>query len=135
MRFYTLALYSAVITTSTFVDSVASTDHFKDALDDMERHYNGKDAEFDGAFYNDLVDCFNKFDDDILHKSQIASYKGFKDYWLTHKHNKDYLGNPDPWGQHSPFREYYERPHEKFGRYGILTCEPCNYVSNVAYYH
>ena len=53
------------------------------------------------------------------------------------------MGRPDPWGQSSPalegdlppFDEYYNRKNVSFGRYGILTYEPCNYVSNVAYYH
>jgi len=63
----------------------------------MERHYNGKDVYFDNNYYNEIVDCLNK-DDDILHKSQIATFKGIRDYWTTHKTNKDYHGNPDPWG-------------------------------------
>jgi hypothetical protein len=34
-----------------------------------------------------------------------------------------------------PFNEYYDRKNESIGRYNILTYEPCNYVSNLAYYH
>lgn len=53
------------------------------------------------------------------------------------------MGRPDAWGQSSPalvgnlppFDEYFKRPNVTFGRYGILTYEPCNYVSNIAYYH
>ena len=53
------------------------------------------------------------------------------------------MGRPDPWGQSSPglegglppFDEYYNRPNVSFGRYGIMTYEPCNYASNIAYYH
>ena len=67
----------------------------KDAFDDMQSHYDGKNAKFDPSFYHELVQCFNKYDDKLLRKSQIAAWKGFKDYWLTHETNKDYLGNPD----------------------------------------
>jgi len=70
MKICKLVLYSLVVITSKCANSVVDDrDHFKDALDDMERHFNGKNAEFDGEFYNGLVDCFNQHDDDILHKS------------------------------------------------------------------
>ena len=53
------------------------------------------------------------------------------------------MGRPDPWGQSSPalegdlppFDEYYSRANVSIGRYNILTYEPCNYPSNLAYYH
>ena len=53
----------------TFILGVAPRDHMKDALDDMQKHYDGKNAQFDPKFYHKLVQCFNKYDDEMLRKS------------------------------------------------------------------
>lgn len=53
------------------------------------------------------------------------------------------MGRSDLWGQtppgikgdKKPYDEYYYRPNVTMGRYHILTYEPCNYESNMAYYH
>lgn len=49
----------------------------------------------------------------------------------------DYWGQASPglYGMKKPFKEYYDRKNESIGRYDILTYEPCNYASNLAYYH
>jgi len=78
-----------------------------------------------------------------MYDSQIAIWKGIADYWKSNSTNEDWKGKSDYWGKTSPglygeklpFNEFYNRPNETIGRYGILTYEPCNYASNLAYYH
>lgn len=41
----------------------------KEALDDMMVHYDGPGAKFDGNFYRQLMECFDKYDDKIMRKS------------------------------------------------------------------
>ena len=55
------------------------------------------------------------------------------------------MGQPDHWGDCRPengwcdtmdYQEFSEnRKGETFGRENIIIFEPCNYVSNIAYYH
>lgn len=114
----------------------------KDALDDMSHFYHSDQVPFNQTFYDELVQCFNKFNDTSLYTSQVAAWKSIADFWLTNSTNLDYQGRNDHWGQSSPalhgdmppFNEFYNRPNVSFGRYGIMTYEPCNYVSNIAYY-
>jgi len=98
-------------------------------LDDMEQHFNGKDAKFSDYEFNKLLNCMNK-DDDILVKAQDSIWKkGFIDYY----HNGGRKG--DKWGNcGSNFIEWKwgSKKSSKFGEIDIY--EPCNYVSNVAYY-
>ena len=132
-------------TVSTGVAKATSDqrDDMKDALDDMEEYFNGKGAKYDQKYYDELVECLHKYDDTLLYESQMAAWRGIWQYWQTNATNKDYMGRPDYWGMSSPalegdlppFDEYFNRPNVSLGRYGILTYEPCNYASNVAYYH
>ena len=118
-------------------------DHMKDAFDGISFYNKGKGHPYNASFYHELVQCLHKFNDSSLYESQIAGWKGIADYWLTNQTNLDYMGRPDPWGKSppdllarfKPFDEFYNRPNVSYGRYHILTYEPCNYESNLAYYH
>ena len=113
-----------------------SLDDMKDALDDMSYYFNGKDVPFNQQYYDELVACMHKDNDAILYPSQMAAWRGIYQYWQTNATNKDYKGNPDYWGMHNPgWAEFSDRPNVTIGRYGILTYEPCNWASNLAYYH
>lgn len=67
-------------------------------------------------------------------------WKGMIDYWLSNGTDFDYKGHPDHWGQQviddprKGFIEYHQGKASKFGRYNMTIYEPCNYVSNIAYY-
>lgn len=118
-------------------------DHMKDAFDDMSYYHEGAGHPFNATFYHELVQCLHKFNDTTLYESQVAGWKGIADYWSTNTINKDYYGRPDRWGASSPalegdlppFEEFFNRPNVTIGRHNILTYEPCNYPSNIAFYH
>lgn len=65
----------------------------------------------------------------------MAAWKGISDYWETRHENLDWKGDPDPWFSRSPFQETYTRSNQFFGENNFVAMEPCNYVSNIAYYH
>lgn len=107
----------------------------------MQVHYDGKGSVFDEAFYQKLVKCYRKFDDYNLYDSQIKGWRKINRYWLTRNTNKSPKGGIDTWcgggdwkGGHG-FNEFRSRASESFGSDKMVVCEPCNYVSNVAYYH
>ena len=124
-------------------------DHMKDAMDDIAIYWEGKSATYNETYYEKLKGCFHQFNHLLtlkeanLFDSQVAAWKGIADYWKTNATNVDWKGRPDPWGASSPgldddkkpFNEYFDRPNVTIGRYNILTYEPCNYASNLAYYH
>lgn len=116
-------------------DKKGRRDFFKEALDDMEVKFNGPGHTYDQGTYDKIVQCFNKFNDTLLYDSQIAAWKGIADYWDTNQENVDYNGDPDPWRKGWKFYESTTRPDEFFRENNIKVMEPCNYVSNVAYYH
>jgi len=115
----------------------------KDAFDDVSSHFEGKGQVYNETYYQELKQCLQSFGTNETYIAQVAAWKGIADYWLSNATNKDWKGRPDPWGMTSPglngelppFNEYYDRKNETIGRYGILTYEPCNYASNLAYYH
>ena len=65
-------------------------------------------------------------------------------YWLSNGTNRDFMNVTDHWGQcakDSPFDQrcdvsgYKRSTPGLFGKDKMIIYEPCNYVSNVAYYH
>ena len=123
---------------------VASQPHdvsfLKNALDDMENHYvPGK--KFDRVYFEKLLKCFAKYDDELLIKSQNNAWKEIQSYFGTNGTSVDYMGKSDHWGECTPYVEntrcpvgpYQRNSSETFGQVEVI--EPCNYVSNIAYYH
>lgn len=105
-------------------------------LDEMEQQYNGADAKFSDYEYNRLIKCMGE-DDDLLVRAQENAWKvGFIDVAKNGGIDKDSNGNPDKWGHRSsgqPFLEGQDPANERmFG--DIRIYQPCNYVSNVAFY-
>lgn len=79
--------------------------------------------------------CFDDYDDVDLKHGQRAAWEGIWRYWTTNGTKHDYKGNPDYWNVccHN-WQEYADSPAgEYFNK--ELVYEPCNYASNVAYYH
>ena len=79
--------------------------------------------------------------------SQDGAWKGMGDYFLSNGTAKDYMGLPDTWGgciedapnTRCPVGNYKEwlanKDGKPFGDQDMTIFEPCNYASNVAYYH
>ena len=62
------------------------------------------------------------------------AWKGFIDYFNSNGTISDSRGYPDLWYcDKSPYEESVADVSHNIG--GIEICEPCNYISNVAYYH
>ena len=70
-----------------------------------------------------------------------------EDYYLSNGTDKDYMNQTDHWGGCVPetngtrcpvgdYKEFVNNPKGgAFGSHNITMMEPCNYASNVAYYH
>jgi len=61
-------------------------------------------------------------------------------YWKTRGNKNDYQQMDDSWGSAGPNDErnpvhYLKKEPKAFGKENMMIIEPCNYVSNVAYYH
>ena len=109
------------------VNKATDVSAIKRTLDDMQNYYTpGKN--FSTPYFQSLLKCMAK-DDDILIQAQNAGWT--KIYELaagtapnTHK---------DKWGS-NPKHHFIKHTQAKFGD-NVIIYEPCNYVSNVAYYH
>jgi len=70
-------------------------------------------------------------------------WKGFYGYWKSNGTKNDYRNMNDYWGEcRADFPNtncgnglYYRHNHELFGKEKVDIIEPCNYASNVAFYH
>jgi hypothetical protein len=114
-------------------------------LDDMQTHYKGDGAKYNRVFLDDLSECLVKWDDETLLISQNAAWAGIDSYWKSNGTDTDSRGLPDHWGECSMYDDerncnmdghmWLRHTPELFGPEKIIMYEPCNYVSNVAYYH
>lgn len=50
------------------------------------------ETQFNRTYYAELVQCFDKFNDTLLYKSQNMGWKGQIDYWLSNGTNSDSEG-------------------------------------------
>ena len=65
------------------------------------------------------------------------------DYYKSDGTQKDYMDQSDKWGgctprstdSRCPVGDYLEDTSVVWNKEGMIIYEPCNYVSNVAYYH
>ena len=68
-------------------------------------------------------------------------WKGMLDYWKSNGTDRDYQGRPDHWGQvlhdspRNAYIEYFQGKTAPIGKDHMIIYEPCNYASNIAYYH
>ena len=112
----------------------------KKMLDDMADHYE-KGAVYDPKYFETLKTCMSSFGDELLLDSQEAAWKGMTDYFLSNGTDRDYMNQTDHWGGCTPWtdfercpRSYMRNKSAEFGSDKMIIEEPCNYVSNVAYY-
>ena len=104
----------------------------------MKGHFNPGQG-FDQEFFDRLEKCFKKDGDNLLMPSQNNSWKGILDYW-DNNGKETYDGKRDVWDIINPGREgnnhkYIRSDPDTFGNIDMTVQEPCNYVSNVAFYH
>ena len=115
------------------------TDYMRTTLDGMQVFFDGENASFNVTYYAELQQCFNQWNDTLLEKSQNMAWKGQMLYYQTNGTDSDYQGLPDHWGQKiltsDTFLEYDEGKSAYMGPYNMYIYEPCNYASNIAYYH
>jgi hypothetical protein len=88
-----------------------------------------------------------KYNDTLLEKSQDSAWYGMDQYWKSNGTDNDYMNKTDHWGgcvpenpnSRCPVGDYMEFKANPaggiFGSSNVTIEEPCNYASNVAYYH
>ena len=92
----------------------------------MQQLMTGGSEYFDPAFLNSLKECWDETDPDLRGASNGA-WQGMIDYF-----DNDGYGS-DPWGSdRGSWHEYNPRTQDF---HNMIIYEPCNYASNMAYYH
>jgi len=103
----------------------------KNMLDAMVQLLTGDQSGFDPEFFGELVDCMQQYDINLM-SSQDAAWGGMIQY-------SDSDGTPeDRWGDcldTGHCHKYHEQNATVQEFHNITIYEPCNYASNVAYYH
>ena len=121
--------------------TAADTTNMKKMLDDMADFYKKGDV-YDPEYFEELTTCMAKYDDDLLIPSQDNAWKEMLAYFKSNGVDKDYMGKSDHWGGCTPYipdtrcpvGPYQRNTSHPFGVEKMTVYEPCNYVSNVAYY-
>merc|ERR1712168_1418968 len=108
-------------------------DELYNFLNGIQQFMTGQDHYVDDRLYNDLTACIKKVDAN-LYTSVNAQWTGLKGYAQTHGHqpmDNWYPSDSDT----KPHQTWSERncTVQKYGN--IPIWEPCNYASNLAYYH
>lgn len=119
----------------------SKTAFMKKMLDDMADYYEAG-AVYDPEYFEELATCMAKYDDELLPVSQDNAWKQMMAYFKSNGTDKDYMGKSDHWGgcvpgadgSRCPEGPYSRSTPEVFGAEKVMIYEPCNYVSNVAYY-
>lgn len=132
-----------LIGTATAAAVKSDNTYMKKMLDDMEVHFNGRLASYDEVYFAKLNDCMAKYDDTLLIDSQNNAWKGMMTYFQSNGTSQDYMGQTDHWGGCTPdtpntrcdVGDYKEDTSVFFGKEKMIVYEPCNYSSNIAYYH
>lgn len=94
-------------------------------LDGMQQFMTGE-LEFDRDYYTQLRACMDAFDP-LLTAAQDASWQGIINYWLMNGTGTDF------WGKNTLAYVEHNATNSEF--LNMTIYEPCNYASNVAYYH
>ncbi|CAB9504087.1 expressed unknown protein [Seminavis robusta] len=104
-------------------------------LDDMEDYFegpedNGHYATFPESYFEETVQCFNKFDNPLVMQAQDAGWRKFLEYYFSDE------AVWDDYPEEDKFAEYFIEKDKFFGRSNLRyeITEPCNYASNAAYY-
>ena len=108
----------------------------------MQKFFHPDHAEYRAGFMKDLEVCMGKWNDPDLAKASDSSWAGFVDYYQHPEKNDpwiDCIADPEnPLCLDDRWIEGHNRHYRFFGNgteRQMLIMEPCNDVSNVAYYH
>ena len=96
-----------------------------DMLDAMQQLMTGEE-KFDRDFYDELRECMESFDS-RLPAAGDGAWQGMIDYWNSNGTEEDHWGGFDT--------VYLEQNVTETNLLGMTIYEPCNYASNVAFYH
>ena len=96
-----------------------------DMLDAMQQLMTGE-GTFDRDFYEKLRECMGSFDSQ-LPAAQDGAWQGMIDYWNSNGTEEDHWGS-----SRSPYMEQNATSTQFLD---MIIFEPCNYASNIAYYH
>lgn len=134
-----------------FVATAASADkpdYMKIMLDDMAKYFDVNGGKFDQVYYDKLQKCFVDNGDELLAESQKSAWAAMQIYYTVNGTSHDSYGISDHWGdctladKDEPrcFKQPYMRREPAVfpgtdTNTTILIEEPCNYVSNIAFYH
>lgn len=138
------ALFSSGTFTQARSTTTQDSSHIKDALDLMQTHFDVKPSKFDQQYYDKILKCMGKYDDNLLVKSQDNAWKKFKELYYQNGIKKLDNGFPDEWGNEIMSRDVvgFQQLKEQAKnatsslRFGdMVVYEPCNYASNIAYFH
>ena len=95
-------------------------------LNAMQQLMTGSSEYFDAPFLNALKDCFDKTEPDLRDANNRA-WQGLVDYFDNNGYGSD------PWGSRNGSWYEYDPRVQNF--HNMTIYEPCNYASNMAYYH
>jgi hypothetical protein len=90
-------------------------------------------------FNAQLIKCLSKDNDDLLIASQNAAWQKIASFYkdspaLRAAGSTQYWGDCPAGSERCPVGPYLRSTPSQFGRDNIEIMEPCNYVSNVAFY-
>ena len=95
-------------------------------LNAMQQLMTGGSEYFDPAFLNELKDCWDETDPDLREASNGA-WQGIIDYFDNDGYDSDSWGSVNgSWYEYNPRTQDF---------HNMIIYEPCNYASNMAYYH
>lgn len=97
-------------------------------LNAMQQLMSGSETYFDQTFLEELQQCWSNTDTDLI-EAEDSAWQGMIDYFQN-----DGFG-VDPWGAGNENSSWLENNATAQDLYGIVIYEPCNYASNIAYYH
>lgn len=123
---------SLTLIVNNFYNNRACCDELLDSLNGMQKLMTDEDTFFDIEFYDELVTCLNTLDPKLL-ESVNGQWSGFKEYAATGGNPN--IDPPDDWKRCELAGKWLESncTVQEYGN--IPIWEPCNYASNIAYYH
>ena len=125
MKMKVIIIVAAVLTISAFADR--DDTYLKLLMDYTELMMSGNKS-FDPKYYAKLIATM---DDQMLAASN-AMWKGMSDYYVSNGTSTDHWGScTDPVN----CKQYMEKNATHMAYNDILIYQPCDYASNIAYYH
>lgn len=115
-----------LVSSKTLLPNEEENSFMLSVLDETDLMMTGKTTGIDRTFFSKLRGCFDEFDS-RLKGAQDKAWEGLVEFWKLRN-------DPDgePWGH---WKVFLEKNVTKSPVYGMEIQEPCNYASNLVYYH